>query len=273
MLSNDKTRNQDLIEMPKIMMLIRSRAGSEIDVLKELKTVEGVEDASFGFDGEIVAIVKADSMDKLNQIARWQIGRITNVTGTTIKLEDKSNVSNQIPSNSLITSTESLRDISDDTFEKLIESVMLKVYFDWKQLKVEEITKATGANKEIVQSAVLFLRSLIWNNLSGDLSIDSFQRILLDDFKFPQTKIDIVTRYFEKNKNELRFTLMFNLVKNLTDKLEATSKSFGYMKGIASQLEELKGLYGHVLDVSTSTREDVNKLSNAMLLEKKKKTW
>ncbi len=194
-------------------------------------------------------------MDKLKEISTWKIRRIANIISTTtqVVIESNTNVTNKTPPNPLVASTERLRDIPDDTFEKLIESTM-KAYFDSTQINVEGIIKTTGMNEDLVQSAIIFLRGLIWNNLAGDLSIDSFQRILLDDYKYPQTKIDIVTRHFERNKNELRFTLMFSLVKNLSNKLEATSKSLEYMKVIASNLEELKGLYGHVLDVCVSTK-------------------
>ena len=52
--------------MPTAFVLINTEIGSESDVLKELKGVEGVDEASAVYGVyDIVARVKADTMDKL----------------------------------------------------------------------------------------------------------------------------------------------------------------------------------------------------------------
>lgn len=128
-------------------------------------------------------------------------------------------------STSVATCAEALREIPDETFEKLIEAVIANFFFDWGQFNPEEIAKETGTSKELVQSTIVFLRDwLIWENLAGQLSIRSFQRILMNVHKYPQTKIDILTKHFEKNKNELRFTLLFNQVRNLREEISSTLK-------------------------------------------------
>jgi DNA-binding Lrp family transcriptional regulator len=78
--------------MPTAFVSINTEIGSESDVLKELKKVEGVVEAS-GVYGvyDIMAKVKADSVDKLKEIITWHVRRLDNVkaTLTMIVLEEK----------------------------------------------------------------------------------------------------------------------------------------------------------------------------------------
>ena len=68
------------IVMPTAFVLINTEIGSESDVLKELKKVEGVEEASAVYGVyDIVARVKADTMDKLKEIVTWRIRRLDKV--------------------------------------------------------------------------------------------------------------------------------------------------------------------------------------------------
>jgi hypothetical protein len=55
--------------MPTAFVLINTEIGSETDVLKELKNVEGVEEEPFAVYGvyDIVARVKADTMERLKR--------------------------------------------------------------------------------------------------------------------------------------------------------------------------------------------------------------
>ncbi len=78
--------------MPTAFVSINTKIGSESDVLKELKDVEGVVEAS-GVYGvyDIMAKVKADSIDKLKEIITWHVRRLDNVkaTLTMIVVEEK----------------------------------------------------------------------------------------------------------------------------------------------------------------------------------------
>jgi len=78
--------------MPTAFVLINTEIGSEADVLKELKKVEGVEEASAVYGVyDIVARVKANAMDKLKEIVTWRVRRLDKVrsTLTLIVVEDK----------------------------------------------------------------------------------------------------------------------------------------------------------------------------------------
>lgn len=78
--------------MPTAFVLINTEIGSESDVLKELKTVEGVEEASAVYGVyDIVARVKSETMDRLKEIVTWRIRRLDKVrsTLTMIVVEDK----------------------------------------------------------------------------------------------------------------------------------------------------------------------------------------
>ena len=69
--------------MPTAFVLINTEIGSEADVLGTLKKVEGVDEA-FAVYGvyDIIARVKADSMDKLKEIVTWRIRRLDKVRST-----------------------------------------------------------------------------------------------------------------------------------------------------------------------------------------------
>jgi len=69
--------------MPIAFVLINTETGSEADVLKDLKKIEGVAEA-FAVYGvyDIIARVKADSMDKLKEIVTQHMRRLDRVRST-----------------------------------------------------------------------------------------------------------------------------------------------------------------------------------------------
>lgn len=69
--------------MPTAFVLINTEIGSEATVLETLKKVEGVNEA-FAVYGvyDIIARVKADTMDKLKEIVTWRIRRLDKVRST-----------------------------------------------------------------------------------------------------------------------------------------------------------------------------------------------
>ena len=78
--------------MPAAIVLINTEVGFEIEVLKEVKKVEGVDEASAVYGVyDIVARVKADTMDKLKEIMTLRIRRLDKVhsTLTMIVVEEK----------------------------------------------------------------------------------------------------------------------------------------------------------------------------------------
>lgn len=69
--------------MSGAIVLINAETGSEADVLKRLKKVKGVIEAFLVYGVyDIVAKVRADSMDKLKEIMTLHIRRIDNVRST-----------------------------------------------------------------------------------------------------------------------------------------------------------------------------------------------
>ena len=69
--------------MPMAFVLINAEIGSEEEVLKELKKVEGVVD-SFVVYGvyDVVAKIRADTMDKLKDVVTWHVRRLNKVRST-----------------------------------------------------------------------------------------------------------------------------------------------------------------------------------------------
>jgi DNA-binding Lrp family transcriptional regulator len=71
------------IQMPTAFVLINTEIGSEADVLKDLKKVEGVEEANAVYGVyDIIARVRADTMDRLKEIVTWKVRRLDKVRST-----------------------------------------------------------------------------------------------------------------------------------------------------------------------------------------------
>ncbi len=80
--------------MSAALVLINVDIGSEADVLKALRKVEGVKEA-FAVLGayDLVARVEADTLDRLNQIIASQIRKIGSVKSTsTMMIVDESSL-------------------------------------------------------------------------------------------------------------------------------------------------------------------------------------
>ena len=69
--------------MPTAFVLVNSDIGGEIEVLSSIKKLNGVEEAYTVYGVyDIVAKVKASTMDKLKEIVTWQIRRLDKVRST-----------------------------------------------------------------------------------------------------------------------------------------------------------------------------------------------
>ena len=69
--------------MPRAYVLINVESGSEDDVLKELKTLEGVEEAYFSYGVyDLITKIKADTMDKLKEMVTRRIRTLSKVRST-----------------------------------------------------------------------------------------------------------------------------------------------------------------------------------------------
>jgi len=78
--------------MPTAFVLINTELGSETDVLKDVKKVEGVEEvyAVYG-TYDIVAKVKAETMDRLKEIVTVRIRKVNNVRATLTLMSSEGN--------------------------------------------------------------------------------------------------------------------------------------------------------------------------------------
>ena len=69
--------------MPVAFVLINAEIGGEEEVLEEIKKVEGVEEAHTVYGVyDIVAKIRAETMDKLKETVTWHIRRINKVRST-----------------------------------------------------------------------------------------------------------------------------------------------------------------------------------------------
>jgi DNA-binding Lrp family transcriptional regulator len=77
--------------MPKAFVLINVESGFEDNVLKELRTIQGVEEAYFSYGVyDIIAKVKADTMEQLKNMVTKNVRMLSKVrsTLTLIMMED-----------------------------------------------------------------------------------------------------------------------------------------------------------------------------------------
>ena len=66
--------------MPMAFVLINTEIGSESEVLAALKKIEAVKEAYMVYGVyDVVAKVKADTMDKLKEIVTWHVRRLDKV--------------------------------------------------------------------------------------------------------------------------------------------------------------------------------------------------
>jgi len=69
--------------MPTAFVLINTELGSEMDVLKNLKKVGGVEEAHAVYGTyDIVVRVKAETMDRLKETVSSHIRKVKNIRAT-----------------------------------------------------------------------------------------------------------------------------------------------------------------------------------------------
>ncbi len=76
--------------MPEAYVLINVESGAEEEVVNEMKTIKGVEEAYFSYGVyDIITKVKADSMENLKETVTHKIRTISKVrsTLTLIKME------------------------------------------------------------------------------------------------------------------------------------------------------------------------------------------
>jgi DNA-binding Lrp family transcriptional regulator len=70
-------------KMPRAFVLINVESGSEDEVLKELKSIEGVEEAYFSYGVyDLITKIRADSMDKLKELVTRKIRTLSKVRST-----------------------------------------------------------------------------------------------------------------------------------------------------------------------------------------------
>jgi len=69
--------------LPKAFVLINVESGSEDEVLKELKRMEGVEEAFFSYGVyDIITRIRADSMENLKDMVTRRIRGLSKVRST-----------------------------------------------------------------------------------------------------------------------------------------------------------------------------------------------
>jgi DNA-binding Lrp family transcriptional regulator len=69
--------------VPMAFVLINTEIGSESEVLAALKKIDAVEEAYMVYGVyDVVAEVKADTMDKLKEIVTYQVRRLDKVRST-----------------------------------------------------------------------------------------------------------------------------------------------------------------------------------------------
>jgi len=69
--------------MPKAFVLINVESGTEEEVVGELKKIDGVEEAYFSYGVyDIIAKIKAESMEKLKDMVTKKVRAISEVRST-----------------------------------------------------------------------------------------------------------------------------------------------------------------------------------------------
>jgi DNA-binding Lrp family transcriptional regulator len=74
---------KEIDKMPRAFVLINVESGSEDEVLKELKKIEGVEEAYFSYGVyDLITKIKADTMENLKDMVTRRIRSLNKVRST-----------------------------------------------------------------------------------------------------------------------------------------------------------------------------------------------
>lgn len=69
--------------MPRAFVLINVESGSEDEVLRALKAIQGVEEAYFSYGVyDIITKIKADTMEKLKELVTHRVRTLSKVRST-----------------------------------------------------------------------------------------------------------------------------------------------------------------------------------------------
>ena len=92
------------MEMPTAYLLLNTEIGAEAEVVKALKNVEGVETAvNLWGVYDVIASVRADSMDKLSHIINREIEKISKIhSKLTMIITDQPKSSLTAPKNAVL---------------------------------------------------------------------------------------------------------------------------------------------------------------------------
>ena len=92
------------MEMPTAYLLLNTEIGAEAEVAKALKNVEGVETAvNLWGVYDVIASVRADSMDKLSHIINREIEKISKIhSKLTMIITDQPKSSLTAPKNAVL---------------------------------------------------------------------------------------------------------------------------------------------------------------------------
>jgi DNA-binding Lrp family transcriptional regulator len=77
--------------MPTAFVLVNTEVGSELDVLRKLNKIEGIE--AFALYGvyDIIVQVHSESMERLKQTITWNIRKLNNIQTTVTMIVDVNN--------------------------------------------------------------------------------------------------------------------------------------------------------------------------------------
>jgi DNA-binding Lrp family transcriptional regulator len=83
--------------VPTAFVLLNTNVGSEFDVLRELRKVKGIQEASalYGIY-DIIAQVKSESMESLRRTITWDIRKMDSVSATlTMMVHERGDVTDE----------------------------------------------------------------------------------------------------------------------------------------------------------------------------------
>ena len=136
---------------------------------------------------------------------------------------------------------QALKDLPDETFEKVINEIVHCFFLDWRRYDASEIATSLGIRPKVVDSAMMLLRdTIVWDHLRGHLSIETLRERFSKEYGYPSTKTDILINLLKENRNELRLSLMFGTVQDVSRGLTKTTSS---VSEILSMLKELIQLF------------------------------
>jgi len=121
---------------------------------------------------------------------------------------------------------EALKKLPDNVFKKVINTIATDFFLDWRRYNQAKISKKLSVDENIIRSAMILMRdNIVWEHLRGHLSVQGLQEKFSKEYGYSSAKVDILVKVLTNYRDELRFSLMFGTIQDMSREVSNLTKS------------------------------------------------